>query len=139
MLFDLYTQGTVARIEGPLLFLHHNVTVGLNEAVEVTGPGGTPRLGRIMTVDEDRIVVELLEGTAGLDTGTARVRFRGEPMTMALGPGLLGRVFDGVGRPRDDGPPVAAVVRRRVDTGSINPAFRAVPNSSSKPASARST
>ncbi|WP_343079214.1 V-type ATP synthase subunit B [Ostreiculturibacter nitratireducens] len=127
MTFELRTKGAVTSIEGPLVFLKRVVNVGLGEAVEVEGADGSVRLGRIVALDEDRIVMELLESTTGLGIEDVTVRFRGEPMTMALGPGLLGRVFDGVGRPRDGGVPVPAVVRRRVDTGTINPATRGLP------------
>jgi V/A-type H+-transporting ATPase subunit B len=55
------------------------------------------------------------------------VRFRGEALTFAVGTGLLGRIFDGVGRAIDGGPPVASAARRRIDGRSINPAARALP------------
>ncbi|GKY88751.1 V-type ATP synthase subunit B [Sinisalibacter aestuarii] len=127
MSFELRATGSVTAIEGPLLFLKRVVKAGLGEAVEVEAADGGVRPGRIVALDEDRIVVELLENTAGLGIDDVVVRFRGEPMTMALGPGLLGRVFDGVGRPRDGGAPVPAMVRKRVDTGTINPALRGLP------------
>ncbi len=127
MPFELRAEGAVTAIEGPLVFLKRVVNVGVGEAVEIQGATGESRLGRIVALDEERIVVELLESTAGLGIEDVRVHFRGEPMMMALGPGLLGRVFDGVGRPRDGGPPVPANVQRRVDTGTINPATRGLP------------
>lgn len=127
MSYELRATGAVTGIEGPLVFLDRVVNATLGEAVEVEGADGAIRLGRIVALDEARIVVELLEDTAGLGIDDVIVRFRGEPMMMALGPGLLGRVFDGVGRPRDGGAPVPAVMRKRVDTGTINPASRALP------------
>jgi len=127
MLFDLCVDEVVTAIEGPLLFLRRNVNVGLGDAVEVTGAGGHARIGRVVAIDGDQVVVELLEDTTGLGVEDVRVRFRGEPMLMPLGPGLLGRVFDGLGRPRDGGAPVAATVERRIDAGVINPAERGLP------------
>jgi V/A-type H+-transporting ATPase subunit B len=127
MLAELIVEGTASRLEGPLLFLHRNVNVGLNEAMEVIGGDGTLRLGRIAALDDEVIVVEILESTAGLGLADTRVRVRGEPLRFALGPGLLGRVFDGVGRPIDGGPPVSVHRRRRIDGQAINPAARALP------------
>ena len=123
----LSAQATAQRIDGPLLFLRRNVAVRLGDAVEVSMPGEAPRVGRITGVDEDRIVVEVLESTRGLALDALVVRFRGEPLRLGVGPGLLGRVFDGIGRPADGGPPVAAREWRRIDARALNPARRALP------------
>ena len=124
---ELFTQRTATAIEGPLLFLKRNVQVGLNDAVEVRGPSGPPRLGRIAALDDESMVVEVLESTVGLGLRDIRVRFLGEPLHFALGPGLLGRVFNGVGQPSDGGPPLAAAKRMRIDGTPINPAMRVLP------------
>ncbi len=125
---ELFTQGTATAIEGPLLFLKRNVQARLNEAVEVRGQSGRPRLGRIAALDDESMVVEVLESTIGLGLRDVRVRFLGEPLHFALGPGLLGRVFNGVGQPSDGGPPVAAAKRMRIDGTPINPALRDLPS-----------
>jgi len=103
------------------------VNVGLNEAAEVIDAQGNARLGRIAALNHETLTVEVLESTSGLSLDTTRVRFLGEPMTFGVGIDLLGRVFDGVGRTLDGGPPVAARERRRIDGRSINPAARSVP------------
>jgi V/A-type H+-transporting ATPase subunit B len=124
---ELTAQGTATAIEGPLLFLVRNVDVGLNEAVEVLVEDGSPRLGRVAALDEQTLVIEVLETTIGLALDNIRVRFLGEPLHVALGPGLLGRMFNGVGQPTDGGPPIAAVQRLRIDGVPINPALRELP------------
>ena len=124
---DVFADGVATRIEGPLLFLRRTVNVGLNEAVEVIGDDGSVRLGRIAALDQETLTVEVLESTTGLDLGNTRVRFRGEALTFTVGPDMLGRIYDGVGRPIDGGTPVAAHARRRIDGPSINPAARSVP------------
>ena len=124
---DLTVEGTVRRIEGPLLFLRRNVNVGLNEAVDILAGDGSVRLGRVAAIDEESIVVETLDTTSGLGLGDTRIRLRGEPLRFALGPGLLGRVFDGVGRPIDGGPPVAGERFMRIDGQAINPSARDLP------------
>jgi V/A-type H+/Na+-transporting ATPase subunit B len=124
---ELTAQGTATAIEGPLLFLQRNVEVGLNEAVEILRDGEQPRLGRVAALDDDAMVIEVLESTTGLGLEDIRVRFLGEPLHFTLGPGLLGRIFNGVGQPVDGGPPVAAIKRLRIDGIPINPAVREPP------------
>ena len=124
---DIYAQGAATRLEGPLLFLKRTVDVGLNEAVEIEDREGNIRLGRIASIDDEQLVIEVLESTVGLDLSETRVRFRGEPMTFAVGPDILGRVFDGVGRVKDGGPPISAVSNLRIDGMTINPARRVMP------------
>jgi len=124
---ELTVTGAARRLEGPLLFLERTVRVGLNSAVEVIGPDGAPRTGRVALVDEDRIVVEVLESTSGLGLGDTRVRVHDQPLTFGVGPGMLGRVFDSIGLPADGGPPVPAKQFLPVSGWSINPAARALP------------
>ena len=124
---ELSVTGTATAIEGPLLFLRRNVEAGLNEAVEIIGEGGATKLGRVAALDQDAMVVEVLESTVGLGLCDVRVRFLGEPLHFAVGPGLLGRVFNGVGAPVDGGPPAAANKRMRIDGIPINPTLRDLP------------
>jgi V/A-type H+-transporting ATPase subunit B len=124
---DVYATGSATRIEGPLLFIRRTVNAGLNEAVEVEDTEGRVRLGRIAALDHDILTIEVLESTAGLSLSGTRVRFPGEPLHFAVGPDLQGRVFDGVGRVIDGGPPVSATRSLRIDGLAINPSERAVP------------
>ncbi|WP_295543857.1 V-type ATP synthase subunit B [uncultured Thiohalocapsa sp.] len=116
------------RVEGPLLFLRRTVDVGLNEAVEVEDASGAVRLGRIAALDEDSVTVEMLDDTAGLRIDGTRVRFFGEPLRFHVGPGLLGRIFNGVGKPLDGGPPLAAQQAFRVDGLPLKPSARQAPS-----------
>ncbi len=124
---EIAVGGAARRLEGPRRFLTRTVNVGVNTAVRVTGADGRDRIGRVAAVSENELVVEVLESLTGRGLADTRVRALGEPLRFGLGPGLLGRVFDSVGRPLDGGPPVAAAVRLRVDGGVINPAMRALP------------
>lgn len=124
---ELTTRGTATRIDGPLLFLRRNVEVTLGEAVDVLIGDELPRKGRVTSLDDETMIVEVLETTRGLSLDSLTVRFRGEPISMGVGPGLLGRIFNGVGEPADGGPPVAAIEQRRVDAPAMNPARRALP------------
>jgi len=127
MLADLLLDGTVTRIEGPLLFARRAARVGLNAAVEVLGTDGATRLGRVAALDMDSMVIEVLQSTAGLGLAGTRIRIRPEPLLFGVGPNLLGRVFDSVGRPIDGGPPVSGRARMRIEGLAINPSWRALP------------
>jgi len=117
------------RLEGPLLFMRRTLDVGLNEAVVASGRDGAPRLGRIAAIDEDMVTIEMLGPTAGLGLDDTIVRFLGEPIDFGVGPGLLGRVFNGIGQVIDGGPPLAVSKRLRIDGVPLNPVTRATPRS----------
>ena len=124
---QLTVEGAATRLEGPLLFLRRTLDVGLHDAVEVRGSDGRPRLGRVAAIDEQFLTIEVLESTAGMALESTVVRFRGEPLAFGLGPGLLGRVFNGVGQVIDGGPPVAVHRRMPIDGLPMNPVARAMP------------
>jgi len=117
----------VSGLEGPLLFLRRTLDIGLNDAVEVCGRDGRARIGRVAAIDEALVTIELLESSAGLSLPETIVRCFGEPLMFGLGPGILGRVFDGVGQVIDGGPPLAVRERRRIDGVPLNPVARATP------------
>jgi V/A-type H+-transporting ATPase subunit B len=123
----LTVEGAATRLEGPLLFLRRTLDVGLADAVEVRGSDGRARLGRIAAIDEQFMTIEVLESTAGLSLEGTVVRFRGEPLTFGVGPGILGRVFNGVGQVIDGGPPVAAHRAVPIEGLPMNPVARALP------------
>ncbi|MBT8087640.1 MAG: V-type ATP synthase subunit B [Gammaproteobacteria bacterium] len=124
---ELRIRGIAQRVEGPLLFLERAVNVGLNDAVTVTGGDGVERLGRVATLEEDSMIVEILESTAGLGIHDTVISVLGEPVCFDVGPNMLGRVFDSVGRPLDGHSPIPAARRMRIDGMTINPARRALP------------
>ena len=123
----LTVEGAAFRLEGPLLFLKRTLDVGLSDAVEVRSRDERGRLGRIAAIDDEVMTVEVLETTSGLSLGDTVVRFFGEPLSFGLGPGILGRVFNGVGQVIDGGPPIAARRRYPIEGLPINPVARANP------------
>jgi V/A-type H+/Na+-transporting ATPase subunit B len=123
----LLVEDAATRLEGPLLFLKRTLDVGLYDAVEVHGADRHPRLGRVAAIDDDFVTIEVLETTTGLGLASTVVRFFGEPLSFGLGPGILGRVFNGVGQVIDGGPPIAARQRDRIEGLPINPVARAGP------------
>lgn len=123
----LVLENSIQRIDGPLVFARRSVNVGLQTAVRVEGSDGRQRIGRIVSLDEEAMVIEVLESSRGLGANDTRIIVHGEPLCFALGPGLLGRVFNSVGQPIDGGPTLAAQRSPRIDGESINPAARIMP------------
>jgi len=116
-----------SRIEGPLVVVERVRDAGFDELVEITGPGGRPRLGRVLEISDERALVQVLEGTDGLSGRTVRARFLGESLKLPVSKDMLGRVFDGLGRPADGGPPPLSGDRRDVNGSPINPVARRYP------------
>ncbi|MFO1312067.1 MAG: V-type ATP synthase subunit B [Burkholderiales bacterium] len=123
----LTIEGAATRLGGPLLFLRRTLDVGLGDAVEVLGGDERVRLGRVAALDSDLMTIEVLEDTAGLALPSTKVRLIGEPLSFGVGPGLLGRVYNGVGQVIDGGPPIAATARHRIDGMPMNPVARQSP------------
>ncbi len=116
-----------ARIEGPLVVVERVRDVGYDEMVEILDAAGRPRLGRVLDISETQAVVQVLEGTSGLSNQTLRARFLGESFRLPVSRQMLGRVFDGLGRPADGGAPPLSADRRDVNGLPINPFARRYP------------
>ena len=119
---------TVSYVSGPLLVAERAENVGYNEIVEVVAPTGELRRGQVLEVEGDRMVVQVLGGTRGLDRPGTMVRTRGEAARMAVGPDIVGRILDGSGFPIDGGPPVEPVTRIDVNGMPLNPYARSHPS-----------
>ena len=119
---------TVYYVSGPLIFIDRAVGVHAGEVVDVVAPDGEIRRGQVLEIDRERAVIEVFSGTRGLDTATTSVRLGGDAARLAVGPGLLGRILDGAGRPIDGGPPVMAEAFWDVNGLPINPSARRNPS-----------
>ncbi|HEX9933928.1 MAG TPA: V-type ATP synthase subunit B, partial [bacterium] len=117
----------VQKIEGPLLFVSGIHNVGYNELVELRDKDGRDRLGVVLETSEGAAVIQVFEGTSGLNLSNTAVRFRGEPQRLPVSREMLGRVFDGVGRPIDGGPDPIAEEFWDVNGSPINPTSRTYP------------
>lgn len=99
-----------------------------DELVEVTQEDGSVRRGKVLEVKDDKAVVQLFENTQGLKISTSKAKFLGRSLSLDLSEDMLGRVFDGMGNPRDGGAPVIPEKRRNVNGEPINPAARDYPD-----------
>ena len=115
------------RIDGPLVFVRKTHPVGYRELVECVDREGHTRLGMVLDTSDDAVVVQVFEGTQGLTMPETRVRFRGSPLTLGVSDAMLGRVFDGLGRPIDGGPAPLAESEIDVNGRPINPTSREYP------------
>ncbi len=112
---------------GALLFLQNIPDVALGDRVAIRDHAGRKRNGQVIKTSEEVVLVQVFEGTEGLDLENTWVRFLGEPFELPLSPDLLGRIFNGVGRPLDGRPPIISAHKRNVNGSSVNPAARAYP------------
>jgi V/A-type H+-transporting ATPase subunit B len=117
----------VSRIEGPILVVEGAGSIGFDEVVEVHDSQGRLRLGRVLEVGEGFAVVEVFAGTTGLSIDGTSVRFLGGPLRIPVAEEMLGRVFDGLGRPLDGGPQPLTDRYADINGEPINPTARVYP------------
>jgi V/A-type H+-transporting ATPase subunit B len=119
---------TTRDIVGPLLLVEKVTGVKYNELVELEFPDGTRTLGNVLEVDRDVALVQAFGGTRGSNPSETKVRFLGHSLTLGVSRDMLGRVFDGLGRPRDGGPEIIPDRRVSVYGEPINPTARDFPD-----------
>ena len=119
---------TIKEVVGPLMLVEGVEGVGYNELVEITQKNGEVRRGKVLEVKDDKAVVQLFESSQGLKISDSKARFLGKSIELAVSPDMLGRVFDGMGNPRDGGAPVIADKHLDINGEPINPAARDYPN-----------
>lgn len=114
-------------INGSLVTLNGVKEAANEEIVELHLQDGTVRTGRVVKIDGEEVTVQVFEGTRGVSMENTATVFTGKPMEVALSPEILGRVFDGLGRPIDGLGPVYPVEKRDVNGSPINPVSREYP------------
>ena len=119
---------TVENIVGPLILVGGVEGIGYGEIAEIRMPDGTVRRGKVLETQEDKVLVQVFEGTSGMDPGTTKVRFTGKGLEIGLSPDMVGRVFDGFGRPIDGGAPIIPDKYINVNGIPMNPFARDFPN-----------
>ena len=119
---------TIKEVVGPLMLVEGVEGVGYNELVEITQKNGEVRRGKVLEIKDDKAVVQLFESAQGLQISTSKARFLGKSIELAVSEDMLGRVFDGMGNPRDGGAPVIADKMLDINGEPINPAARDYPN-----------
>lgn len=119
---------TITEVSGPLILVEGVEGVKYEELVEVELASGETRRGRVLEVDRDRALVQIFEGTRGIDVPESKIRFLARGIELSLARDMLGRVFDGLGRPIDGGPKIIPEERRDIAGAPLNPYARNYPN-----------
>ena len=119
---------TIREISGPLMVVDHVQGVTYDELAEIELTDGTPRRCKVLEVNGDTAVVQLFEASAGINLAESKIRFLGHPLQLAVSGDMLGRVFNGMGQPIDDGPAILADEYRDINGLAMNPAARNYPN-----------
>lgn len=117
----------VKNIDGPLVFMENVSGVAYDELVEVRAPDGEVRLGQVLDVTTSTALVQIFGGTDALSRSSTRSRFLGHSLRIPVSEEMLGRVFDGLGRPKDGLPPPLSKEFRDVNGESVNPYSREYP------------
>ncbi len=117
----------LAGISGPLIFVQGVKGVGYGDLVEIRNGSGEVRTGQTLEVDEEIAVVQVFEGTTGLSIKGTRTTFIGKPLEIPTHREMLGRVFDGLGRPIDGAPQVISDLMMNINGLPINPYMREYP------------
>jgi len=117
----------VGRVEGPILLVEGTPNIGYDEVVDITDSQGHIRRGRVLEVGEGFAVVQVFAGSTGLSIDGTRVRFLGDTLHIPVAEEMLGRVFDGLGRPLDGGPEPLTDRYADVNGQPINPTARVYP------------
>ena len=118
---------TISYVSGPLIFVRSVKGVSFGEIARIILPNGEERTGQVLDISEDLAVVQIFEGTSGIDNLDTLVRFSGEPPQVSVSLDMLGRIFNGVGKPRDGGPDVIQEARLDINGMPINPYMRDKP------------
>ena len=119
---------TIREIVGPLMLVEGVEGVKYNEMVEIVAADGAIRRGKVLEINRDKALVQLFEPSQGIQISSSKARFLGKSMELAVSEDMLGRVFDGIGNPRDGGAPVIPEDRLDVNGQPINPAARDYPD-----------
>ncbi|MBP9988335.1 MAG: V-type ATP synthase subunit B [Ruminococcus sp.] len=117
----------LSQINGSLIVLDGIKGASYDEMVELRLESGESRVGRIVQVDGERVVIQVFEGTKGLSLVNTRTRLTGHPIEMPLSTEIIGRVFDGLGRPIDGLGEIYPLEKRDVNSSPINPVSRVYP------------
>ncbi len=118
---------TIEEVAGPLMLVRGVTDVSYNELGEIELKSGETRRCRVLEINGSNALVQLFESGAGINLSDSKVRFLGRQMELAVSPDMLGRTFDGLGRPIDDGPELIPEARLDINGLPMNPVARSFP------------
>ena len=119
---------TISEVAGPLMLVRDVEGVTYQELGEIELANGEARRCQVLEIDGSNAIVQLFENSAGINLAESKVRFLGRGMELAVSTDMLGRVFDGMGNPKDGGPAIIPDKRLDINGSPINPAARNYPS-----------
>ena len=119
---------SVQEVVGPLMIVEGVEGIKYEELVEIQTQTGEKRRGRVLEIDGDRAMIQLFEGSAGINLKDTTVRFLGKPLELGVSEDMIGRIFDGMGKPIDKGPKIIPEKRVDINGSPINPVSRDYPS-----------
>lgn len=119
---------SVTEVVGPLMVVEGVEGVKYEELVDIILQDGTRRRGRVLEIDRDKAMVQIFEGSSGINLKDTSVRFLGKPLELAVSEDMIGRIFDGTGKPIDDGPALIPEKHLDINGYPINPVARDYPS-----------
>ncbi|PIN86727.1 V-type ATP synthase subunit B [Candidatus Woesearchaeota archaeon CG10_big_fil_rev_8_21_14_0_10_44_13] len=117
---------TIKRIAGPLVFVEKTEPIGYADLVRIALPDGTTKNGQVLDTSDDIVVVQVFEGTRGIDKASG-VKFLGETIKLPVSEDMLGRILNGAGKPIDGGPEIIPEKKMDITGAAINPYSRGPP------------
>ena len=118
---------SIVKIAGPLMVVDRVSDIGYGEIVEIETSTGEKRTGQVLDAMEDKAVVQVFEGTSGLDVRDTKARFLGETMKISVSTDMLGRIFNGACKPIDDKGDIIPEKRLDINGYPMNPTSREFP------------
>ena len=115
------------QINGPLVFIKTPKDVSFEEQVQITLKDGEKRIGNVLRLDKDITTIQVYKGTDDINIQNVQTEFMGEPLKLKLSPLMLGRIFDGAGKPIDGLGEIDARLKRDINANPINPIARKYP------------
>ena len=119
---------TIQEVAGPLMLVRDVENVTYDELGEIELANGETRRCKVLEIDGKNALVQLFESSTGINLSNSKVRFLGRSMELGVSEDMLGRVFDGLGNPIDDGPAILPEERRDINGVPMNPAARNYPS-----------
>ncbi|EYE88348.1 V-type ATP synthase subunit B [Fervidicella metallireducens AeB] len=119
---------TIREVAGPLMLVDQVEGAMFDELVEIETQTGEVRRGKVLEINGDKALIQLFESSAGINLGDSKVRFLGKTLELGVSMDMLGRVFDGLGRPKDGGPKIIPEKRLDVNGNPLNPVARDYPS-----------
>lgn len=114
-------------ISGPLIVLSHVDDAAYGETVSIKIDNEEKRIGKVIKIEGDKVIVQVFEGTSGISTDNASVKFLGQPLSIPLSKDILGRTFNGIGNPIDGGLQILSANKVNINGRPINPVSRKYP------------